>query len=148
MIACDRLYGGPHDDERLHRTLDDCVRCYWETLDQRGSYPHTFRIDIYSVLPPGDSGGHKVMEAADIADHVIEAFGDECGVEELWDEYETLATDPDVIAAFQHARDVLVSKQTYPMADRRIDEQWVKVHADGSWNPVENPAEAHQEALA
>jgi hypothetical protein len=74
----------------------------------------------YSVLPPGDSGRGKLPEGAWVAEDIVDRFGDDCGMEGLYDNYREAMAKPDVIAAFQAALDLMKSYQTYLCADDRV----------------------------
>lgn len=110
-----RLYGCEMHDEHLFLDPDDAITDVAEMVgDER--LPWTGTITEYDVLPKGDSGNTKVWSGADIAEYVIDIFGDDCGIEPLYDQLREASKHPDVIAAFQAARDLLVSKQTFLVA--------------------------------
>jgi hypothetical protein len=128
------LYGSPTHHEHLALTLDQAITEYHKTIAHLNNWPIEITISTYNVLPPGESGNNTVMTADEIIKHIIDNFGDDCGDENLWDNYQELRNDPEVLAAFNHARTVLISKQTYPMADSVIGTTTVTLYQDGHYD--------------
>jgi hypothetical protein len=112
-----RLYGTDIHDEWLEATPEDAIEYFAEFYEGR-PLPYTGRIREYNILPPGDSGNNRVMDGSDVAEHVADVFGDDCGFERLFDEYAAAAKDPEVIAAFQTAVDMMRSRQKFLVADK------------------------------
>lgn len=110
-----RLYGCEMHDEILFLDPEEAIQDVAKMVGDE-QLPRTGTITEYDVLPKGDSGNTKVWSGADIAEYVIDIFGDDCGIEPLYDQLREASKHPDVIAAFQAARDLLVSKQTYLVA--------------------------------
>lgn len=143
-----RLYGQV-DDERLHLDLDVAIETWFDHCnlvqgDER--LPLTLYIYEHTVLPPGESGDGKLMSGADIVDYVCDRFAENCGFEEIGDDYDEAARDPLVIAAFDEARAVLVSKQRFYIADKAtrkiavtftaVDEHLIPSWTVGEWEPL------------
>lgn len=133
------LFGGD-GDEFLQLDLDEAVEHEVDKHAWRGEtvYPgFTFEIEVeeYSTMPKGEAGGGRVPDGATIALHVVERWWEE--FEDAYEQLETAAGQPDVIAAFQAARDLLVSKQTFLFADRCIDIHKFKItitDEHGNWD--------------
>ena len=132
-----RLYG-VDGDESL--SLDECSAAdRIAELDEPETYPHTCRLELaeFSVLPKGDYGDEAMMGGADIAELVAERAAEECWFEQIGDEVVAAAREPDVIAAFQAARDLLASKQRFLCADKIIDTGKVIIEFPGATPRVE-----------
>lgn len=118
-MSDDRLYGRD-GDERLHLDLQSAIEQQIDDTYGRVDFPISVVVDEFTVLPKGDFACAEVPDGAHIAERVIEWYTEECGFEEVWEQYERAAKMPDVVAAFQAARDLLVSKQTFLYADRVV----------------------------
>lgn len=108
------LWGGVGDED-LSTDLDDVLSDLPFTPEEE-----VVEFEGWSALPPGDSGGDTVMSGRDIALMVADRFADVCGFEVLAEQYLDAAEDPDVVAAFEAARELLVSKQSFLVAGRKI----------------------------
>lgn len=115
----DYLYGTDIDDEYLHSDPHDAIAYRGECLVHDDPLlPWEGWVNRWTITPPGDSGNGRIPDGAQIVEDIVERFGDECGYEDLYENYESASVAPDVIAAFQAARDLLVSKQRFRIADR------------------------------
>ena len=128
--AC--LYGCEPHDEWLFHEADDAVGDLADSIGEE-RMPWTGTVYEYTVLPKGDSGSVRLMSGADIAEHVVDWFGDDCGVERLYEELREASKRPEVIAAFQAAVDFLASHQDYLLADRRVRKASYTITGPTEW---------------
>lgn len=139
------LYGTDIDEEFLHADEHEALEHRVEWLDP-DHLPLTGRLYRYTIRAPGLSGDAEIPDGATIAALVVERFNEECGFEDLAENYDAAAEMPDVVAAFGAARDLLVSKQRFRIADRldakasytitAIDENGVATYTIGEWEPA------------
>lgn len=127
-----RLYGCEKHDEWLYEDPDEAIEDVADFLYD-GPLPWTGTVYEYTVLPKGNSGNVRLMSGADIAEHVVDWFGDDCGVERLDEELREASKRPEVIAAFQAAVDFLASHQEFQVADRRVRSAQFTVTDVGEW---------------
>lgn len=73
-------------------------------------------IEEWSAIPASAA----LVDARDIAERVAEWFADDCGFEDAAEEATSAAGDPEVIAAFDVARDLMASKMRFWVADRKL----------------------------
>lgn len=137
----DKTLWGQPDDEYLHydpsEVLDYIVDAGW-WQDDDTTFPHSFDVGVceFSTRPPGGHPFSNFPDADDIIVHLIERFCEEWH-EEMYEEYMDHASDDDVVAAFQAARDLLVSKQKFLVADEVIRTVTFRVtikSEDGDWD--------------
>ena len=132
-----RLFSTHISGERYDTEMEDAVDGWFEQMESRVTeWPETVVVTEWSTLPKGDSGGCSVMSGEDIAELVVERFLDDAGFEELVDDCENAARSPDVIAAFEAARALLVSKQRFLVSDQEVAKHSVLVFDDGTWRLV------------
>lgn len=128
-ITEQRLYGLPHA-ERLHFDPADVVQ---EWLDDRcdDDTERRFVIEEWSVHPPS----YHLPSVATILERICEdAYDNEWGEDsETW-ENATLKQD-DVRAAAQALRDLIASKVTYRMANKKLRDLHV-TPSDDPDNPL------------
>lgn len=139
------LYGTDIDDEYLHADEHEALEHRVEWLDPE-QLPLTGTLYRHTVCAPGVTPEASIPDGARIVDDIVERFGEDCGFEDLYDNYCGAAEMPDVVAAFQAARDLLVSKQRFRVADRldakasytitAIDDDGVATYTIGEWEPA------------
>lgn len=130
-MSADRLYGEP-DAEHLYDDLDTAIEWWWDSCNLEpgdARLPYTLTIQEYTILPPGESGVGKIPSGADMVDRIVERFCEDCGFEEMADDYDNAAVDPTVIAAFDAARAALVACQKFRVADRAVGQVVVTITA-------------------
>lgn len=123
------LWGHHNEDGTLDIELDDAIGRYMDNM--LGDDPTTQTFVGWSALPPGESGCGSVPSGKRIAEWVAEYFGDDCGFEELGEHYHNMAKTPEVIAAFDAARALMVSKQTFLVADKHVQTATVQFMWEG-----------------
>lgn len=133
-------------------STDPLVPGYMEPVPPPG---FSFVIEEWSVAPP-----RRHLPAADrVLDYICEWVSDNGEIDEDgYDAWSSHADDPDVVAAFDAALDLLASKITYRMADKLVATHVVTFDAAGEplldGEPMYHPAAgvgdmaAHQEAAA
>jgi hypothetical protein len=144
MTTSSRLFGF-EGDAILHVELDDVIKERYNDGARDDQLPFRVIVDEFSCLPKGDSGSQTIMSGAAIAEWVAETFSDDCGFEVLAETYTDAAAEPDVIAAFQAAVDLMISKQTFLVADRVVARHEVLIFPDGgdcpSWKRLSTTKE-------
>ncbi len=138
----DFLYGTDIDDELDQRNASSAT----PTSSSRPRLPLSGHVWRHTVMPRGEAADARIMSAGEILDHIVDCFGDDCGFEQLYEQYDEAKDDPDVIAAFQAARDLLVSKQRFRIADQldaratftitAVDETGIPTYTIGDWEPA------------
>ena len=115
----DRLYG-QDGDERLYLDLESAIDEAVDRQVDRVTFPFDVCVEEFSVLPKGEFANCRIMTGAEMAEHLAEYGTEDVGFEEIWEDYMEAAKRPEVIAAFEAARDVLVATQRFLVADRVV----------------------------
>lgn len=131
-LAAARLFCDPNVWDEYFTELDSWVEAYARTCSAG-----TQRLTVieYDCHPPGDTGNERVPRGIDIAEKVAEDFGDVCEWFDVAEQYAAAAKHPEVVAAFEAARDALVSRQTFLCARDMVAEHpiWLTVSDDLSF---------------
>lgn len=128
-----RLYGCEKHDEWLYEDPDEAIEDVADFL-YGGPLPWTGTVYEYTVLPKGNSGCMRLMTGAEIAEWIVDQFGDSLiGDDHLDEELREASKRPEVIAAFQAGVDFLASHQEFQVADRRVRSAQFTVTDVGEW---------------
>lgn len=95
------------DIAEAYETWDACQ--YVE--DER---PESLTIERWTVCPIDNA----IPEATSIIERIVDDYCDDCGMEGAGEAMNEAGRDPDVVAAFTAARELLLSKFTWREADR------------------------------
>jgi hypothetical protein len=109
-----RLYGLP-GAEVLH--LDPATVYESEIDPWLDEHKGSWEIEEWSVAPKVA----RLMDAGSIIERVVEwAVDDSCPDEHACEDIEKAGRDPEVLAAFENARQVMASKFNYEYADKIV----------------------------
>jgi hypothetical protein len=130
MSGPDRLYGLAIASDGLFDSpagvYEADIEPYLGFLLERQS--PAMAIDEWTVHPPS----YHLPTADAVAEHVYEHACDMEMSEDCDEEYRRVSQDPDVLAAFQSALDLMASKVTYRMADKLVATHTLTWTADGA----------------
>ena len=122
--------------DQYFATVGDAIGHRVEMIDANpDSYPFVIQIEEWSTLPKGETPDHSVLSGAAIAEWVAESFLEECFSDELVSEYETAALHPEVVAAFDAARQTLVERQQFLVCDELIGTHRWRILSADRWEP-------------
>jgi len=125
----ERLYGNP-GAEQMHRTAEDAYEAEIG-LDGALDAPDpggTYVIEEWSVRRPRTHAPRTDLILSWIVDNIT----DEGEVDEhVSNQWENAAEDPQVVAAFDAALDLMASKVSYRMADRHLRDLTVTYGTNG-----------------
>lgn len=117
----DRLYGLPNA-EFMERDLDAIVENWIDVWSEA----EPFVIEEWSCT----NASAVLPIASDLTTYIIERWCDET-TEDCYESWENASQHADALSAFQAALDLLGSKVTYRMADRKLKDHHITFDADG-----------------
>lgn len=111
---------------RAHNSVAEVYEVEIEALlSDHGPRLEEWVVEEWSALP----ASHFLPDVNWVAELVAEHAADDMGTDHIWDHWEGPSKDPDVLAAFRAAMELMASKVTYRMCHEKIGEHIVTFDA-------------------